>query len=74
MNALIVSLCYQGQQNHIKIEGTLKDIDIIKRILLQKFHFKEFEIKVSSQEQAAVKNFMIAIDDMAKKNWKHNFI
>ena len=39
-NALVVSLCYRGKDNYVKSEGTLKDVDIIGRVLRNKFGYR----------------------------------
>ena len=57
-NALVVSLCYRGQDNYVKGEGTLKDVDIIKGLLLNKFGFNEDEIKVLTEAEATKANFI----------------
>ena len=48
-SALVVSLCYRGQDNYVKGEGTLKDVDIISGVLQNKFGFREDEIKVLTE-------------------------
>lgn len=74
MNALIVSLCYRGKAHHIKNEGTLKDIQIMSDILVEKFKFKPDDIKVLREEQATLENFSRELQDMANSNAKINFI
>ena len=43
-SALVVNLCYRGQDIYVKGEGTLKDVDIIGRVLCNKFGYREDEI------------------------------
>ena len=73
-NALVVSLCYRRQDNYVKCEGTLKDVDIIKGLLLNKLGFNEDEIKVLTEAEATKTNFVKAINDMITENAKTNFV
>ena len=60
-NALVVSLCYRGQDNYVKGEGTLKDVDIISGVLRNKFGYREDEIKVLTEAEATKANFINAV-------------
>ena len=73
-NALIVSLCYRCQNNHVICEGTLKDIDIIKQVLIEKFKFEQDEITVLKEEDATKENFIAHMNEMIVENRKTNFV
>ena len=73
-NALIVSLCYRSQDNHVTCKGTLKDIDIIKQVLIEKFKFEQDEITVLKEEDATKENFITHMNEMITKNCKTNFV
>ena len=73
-NALIISLCYRGQDNYVKGEGTLKDVDIISGVLRNKLGFNEDEIKVLTEAEATKANFIKAVEDMIAENAKTNFV
>lgn len=49
-------------------------MEIIKSILLNKFEFPESGINSLVEEQATVKNFTTAVEDMASSDSKTNFI
>ena len=59
-NALMVSLCYRGQDNYVKCEGPLKDVDI-KGLLFNKLGFKEDEINVLTEAEATKTNSELSI-------------
>ena len=73
-NALVVSLCYRGKDNYVKSEGTLKDVDIIKGVLLNKLGFNEDEIKVLTEAEATKANFIKAVEDMIASGSRINFV
>ena len=73
-SALVVSLCYRGQDNYVKAEGTLKDVDIISGGLRKKFGYREDEIKVLTEDEATKANFINAVEDMIASGSKTNFV
>ena len=73
-NALVVSLCYRGQDNYVKGEGTLKDIDIISGVLHNKFGYQGDEIKVLTEAEATKANFIKAVENMIASGSKTNFV
>ena len=73
-SALVVSLCYRGQDNYVKGEGTLKDVDIISGVLHNKFGYREGEIKVLTEAEATKAHFINAVEDMIASGSKTNFL
>ena len=52
----------------------LKDIDIIKQVLIEKFKFEQDEITVLKEEDTTKEDFIARMNEMLAKNCKTNFV